>query len=81
MRGRLVKPKTRRGFGFTPREIEILNALATYRSIPTAAGVLGIEGSTIRSTLYRVRERFDDASEFIREYRAWSGKMPRRRYL
>jgi DNA-binding transcriptional LysR family regulator len=80
MRGRLVKPKTRRGFGFTPGEIEILNALATYRSIPTAAGVLGIEGSTIRSTLYRVRERFD-ASEFIREYRAWSRKMPLGRYL
>ena len=75
------KPKFQRKFGFTDREVQILKALAMYRSIESAAKVLHVKPITIRTTLYRVRLRYDRCREFIDQYHKWKKEMPLRKYL
>jgi len=75
------KPKFQRKFGLTDRERQILDALAMYRSVKSAAKVLHIKQATIRTTLFRIRLRYDRAADFIEEYHKWKKTMPLRKYL
>jgi len=74
-------PKFLRRIGFTDREREILKAVAMYRRVHSAAKVLHLKDATIRSTLFRIRLRYDHAAEFIDEYSKWKKEMPRGKYL
>ncbi len=75
------KPKFLRKIGFTDRERQILKAIAMYRSVHSAAKVLHLKDSTIRSTLFRIRLRYDHSTEYIDEYHNWKKEMPRGKYL
>lgn len=75
------KPKFVRKFGFTDRELQILKALAMYRSINSASKVVRVSPGTIRTTLYRIRRRYDNARSFIDSYHRWKKEMPLRKYL
>lgn len=75
------KPKFLRKIGFTDRERQVLKAIAMYRSIHAAAKVLHLKDATIRSTVFRIRLRYDRATDFIDEYHKWKKEMPRGKYL
>ena len=75
------KPKFLRKIGFTDRERQILKAIGMYRSVHSAAKVLHLKEATIRSTLFRIRLRYDHSTEYIDEYHNWKKEMPRGKYL
>ena len=74
-------PKFLRRIGFTDRERVILKALAMYRSVNSTARVLHLKPATIRSTVFRIRLRYDHAALFIEEYHKWKKEMRRGKYL
>lgn len=75
------KPKFQRRFGFTDQEVKVLKALAMYHSIKGAAKVLHMKVGTVKSTLFRIRLRFEKATEFLEQYHKWKKEMPRGKYL
>ena len=52
-----------------------------YRTPHAAARVLHINDTTIRTTLYRIRQRYDRATSFLDEYSKYKREMPLRKYL
>jgi len=75
------KPKFQRKIGFSERERQILEALMMYHSVRSAARVLHIKEATIRSTVFRIRIRYDRAALYIEEYHKYKKEMPLRKYL
>jgi hypothetical protein len=75
------KAKFQRKLGFSSRERKILEALIMYRTPHAAARVLHIKDTTIRTTLYRIRQRYDRAASFLDEYSKYKKEMPLRKYL
>jgi len=75
------KPKFQRKIGFSDRERQILEALMMYRSVHSAARVLHLKETTIRTTLYRIRSRYDRAAAYLDEYSKYKKEMPLRKYL
>jgi DNA-binding NarL/FixJ family response regulator len=75
------KPKFQRKIGFSDRERQILEALMMYRSVRAAARVLHLKETTIRTTIFRIRHRYDRAALYIEEYHKYKKEMPLRKYL
>jgi DNA-binding CsgD family transcriptional regulator len=75
------KPRFVRKIGFTDRERQILEAIAMYHRINSVAKVLRIKSATVRTTLHRIRVRYDISVNFIEEYHKWKKEMPKRKYL
>jgi len=73
--------------GFTDRERQLVEALIKHvglgrrNPLRHAAEEAGMEYSSARNTLYRLRNRYDKARLFIEEYRNYRKKMKGRRYL
>jgi DNA-directed RNA polymerase specialized sigma24 family protein len=50
----------------TPKEAKVVDALITGKSYKRAAQISGIKEGTLRSIVYRVRQRYFHAKEFSR---------------
>lgn len=66
---------------FSKRDQELLQLLSEVGSIEEAAKELRIAEGTVKTKLYRLRQRYDKSQDFIREYRYWKAKLPLRKYL
>jgi hypothetical protein len=68
--------------GFTPRELKLLEKLQElvdrgYRGniLETAAVELKISPVTVRTWLSRLRSKYWDTKQFMKEYRGWQQKL------
>jgi len=62
--------------GITNKELELLESLEFTRGISEASDQLNITEETARQRLYRLKMRYNNAQNFIKEYNRWMGRLP-----
>jgi len=73
--------------GFTNRDRELVEALIKHMNLGRkdplrpAAEEVNMDYQSARNRLYRLRNRYDKAVLFIKEYRGYEKKIKGRRYL
>jgi len=83
------KPREKKGktrFGFTMIEEQTVRLLIKYAKVSKSpiravARELRITPHAVRMALFRLRNRYDRALDFIETYRDFKRRLPRRKYL
>jgi hypothetical protein len=76
----MLPPKIHHFIPFTDREMKIINALITYKDYDHASRAIGMKASSLRAVMFRIRQRYDHAREFIRVCEEYQNKLPRKKH-
>lgn len=67
---------------FTEREQKILDALVETKTYKGAAEKMGMSTGSLRTTLFKIRRRYNNAREFVEACEKVQGYLPRqKRYV
>jgi len=64
-------------YTITDKELEILSAIERHGTLTDAARALGINVSTASQRVLRLKLRYIQAREFMRQYERWKFRLPK----